>query len=245
MNVEMKEQERLDDLHRCGYQIIQNPKMFCFGMDAVLLANFAKVNSQDVVLDMGTGNGIIPLLMDARYHPKHITGLEIQEANVDMARRSAAYNNISDKIDIVLGDIKEADSMLPLSSFDVVTCNPPYMDSGKGLRNDHSAKTIARHEVLCDLEDVISSASKLTKVGGRFYMVHRPHRLVDIISLCRAYKMEPKQIRFVHPYETEEANMVLIETVRYGMPWMKMLPPLIVYREKNVYTEELKKLYYD
>ena len=245
MTIELLENERIDDLHRKGYRIIQNPKMFCFGMDAVLLAGFAKVSSEDHVLDMGSGNGVIPLLIKARYEPMAITGLEIQEANVHMSTRSVQLNGIEDKVRIIQGDIKEADQLLPLSSFNVVTCNPPYMDAGKGLRNELSAKSIARHEVLCTLEDVIRSASKLTVVGGKFYMVHRPHRLVEIITLLRHYKMEPKRLRMVHPDQNSEANMVLIETVRHGKPFLKVEKPLIIYKEANVYTDEVKNLYYD
>lgn len=245
MAIEILENERIDDLHRKGYRIIQNPKMFCFGMDAVLLSAFTRVTAEDKVLDMGSGNGVIPLLIHGRYEPASITGLEIQEVNVHMSRRSVDLNGIADRVRIIQGDIKEADSLLPLSSFDVVTCNPPYMDSGKGLINDLTAKTIARHEVLCTLEDVVSSASRLTLVGGRFYLVHRPHRLVDIITLLRRYKMEPKRIRMVHPDIDSEANMVLIETVRHGKPFLKMEKPLIIYKEPNVYTDEVKMLYYE
>lgn len=245
MSVKLLENERLDDLHRKGYQIIQNTKMFCFGMDAVLLTAFAKVSNEDQVLDLGSGNGVIPLLMQGRYEPQSVIGLEIQEANVDMSRRSIQWNKVEDQVQIIHGDIKEAETLLPLSSFDVVTCNPPYMDAGKGLRNELSAKTIARHEVLCTLEDVIRSASKLTTVGGRFYLVHRPHRLVDIMTLLRTYKMEPKRIRMVHPDIESEANMVLIESVRHGKPFLKMEKPLIIYKEPNTYTDEVKMLYYE
>lgn len=245
MAVNLLENERLDDLHRHGYQIIQNTKMFCFGMDAVLLSAFANVGKEDMVLDMGAGNGVIPLLIHGRYEPSHITGLEIQEANVTMARRSMIHNGVENDIEILLGDIKEADILLPLSSFDVITCNPPYMDSGHGLTNAHSAKSIARHEVKCTLEDVIRSASRLVAVGGRFYMVHRPHRLVEIIAVLRQYKLEPKRMRMVHPDSESEANMVLIEAVRHGKPFLKMEKPLIIYKEPGIYTEEVKVLYYD
>lgn len=238
-------EERLDDLHRKGLKIIQNPKMFCFGMDAVLLSAFAGVTEGSQVLDMGTGNGIIPLLLAGRYKPTTVTGLEIQKENVAMARRSVALNGLEATINIIEGDIKEADSLLPLSSFDLVTCNPPYMDKGKGLANDLTAKTIARHEVLCTLEDVLRSASRLTKVGGRFCMVHRPHRLVEIISLLRAYKLEPKRLRMVHPRSESEANMVLIEATRQGKPWLKTEPPLIIYKEDTTYTDEVYRLYYE
>lgn len=242
---ELREDERIDDLHRKGYKLIQNPKMFCFGMDAVLLSSFAKTKESEIVLDLGTGNGVIPILLYGKYGAASVTGLEIQTENVHMATRSVEMNGLSDRIRIVQGDIKEADSLLPLSSFDVVTCNPPYMDAGKGLRNALSAKTIARHEVMCTLLDVVRSASRLVKVGGRFYMVHRPHRFVEIITLLRQYKMEPKRLRMVHPDESSEANMVLIESVRHGNPFLKVERPLIIYKEPNVYTEEVKMMYYE
>ncbi|MCF8020396.1 tRNA1(Val) (adenine(37)-N6)-methyltransferase [Petrocella atlantisensis] len=240
---ELKPEERLDDLHRKGYKIIQNEAMFCFGMDAVLLAGFCNIKTTDVVLDLGTGNGIIPLLLEGRFGPKQITGLEIQEANVDMAKRSILMNQLDEKIKIIHGDIKEAENLLPLSNYDVVTCNPPYMDVGKGITNEHSAKTIARHEVLCTLEDVIAQASRLTKVGGRFYLVHRPHRLIDIITLLRIYKMEPKRLKMVHPKVGSEANMVLIESVRGGNPFLKVEKPLIVYTSEGIYTDEIYSIY--
>lgn len=239
----LDENERLDDLYLKGYEIIQNPKMFCFGIDAVLLSDFVKVTGEECVLDMGTGNGVIPLLIHGKYEPKHIVGLEIQEANVSMAERSVRHNGLEKAIQMIHGDIKEADTLLPLSSFDLVTCNPPYMDSGKGLTNNLSAKTIARHEVLCSLEDVIRSASRVVRVGGRFAMVHRPHRLVDIMELLRQHRLEPKRLKLVHSYVDSEPTMVLIEAVRGGRPMIKIAPPLIIYKEKNVYTDEIKKIY--
>lgn len=243
--MEHQENERIDELHRKGYRIIQNPKMFCFGMDAVLLAGFSMASTGDRVLDMGSGNGIIPLMIHARYQPSSVIGLEIQEANVDMSRRSISLNGLDGVIEIRHGDIREADQLLPLSSFDLVTCNPPYMDVGKGLKNELSAKTIARHEVLCTLEDVIRSAARLTRVGGRFCMVHKPHRLVEIITLLRQYKMEPKRLQMVHPSQDSDANMVLIEAIRHGKPWLKVEQPLVIYKEKNIYTDEVMKLYYE
>lgn len=243
MEVLLKEDERIDELNRKGYKIIQNSNMFCFGIDAVLLSEFARIKREDRVLDLGTGNGIVPLLLHARYKPKHIEGLEIQETNVEMAVRSVKLNDLEEDIYIRHGDIKEADSLLPLSAYDVVTCNPPYMNSGKGFINNKSSKTIARHEVLCTLEDVIRVTSRLIKVGGYFYMVHRPHRLVDIITILRYYKMEPKRLRMVHPYIGSEANMVLIESVRHGKSMMKVEEPLIVYKEKKVYTDEIYRIY--
>lgn len=239
MENNLKPEERLDDLQVKGYQIIQNPNKFCFGMDAVLLSNFAKVKKGEKVLDIGTGTGIIPILLEAKTDGDHFTGLEIQEESADMARRSVAYNHLENKIDIVTGDVKEAVNLFGSVFFDVITTNPPYMIGAHGLQNKDSAKAIARHEVLCDLDDILRTSAKLLRPSGRFYMVHRPFRLAEILSKMCAYKIEPKRMRLVHPYVDKEPNMVLIEGSRGGNSRMTVEPPLIVYREKNVYSEEL------
>ena len=200
MKVELRDKERIDDLQRNGYQIIQNREKFCFGMDAVLLTGFAHARERDTMLDLGTGTGIIPLLMEAKYHCSHLTGLEIQEESADMARRSVALNDLQNRIDIVTGDIKEADQIFPAASFDCITCNPPYMIGQHGLTNPEEPKAIARHEVLCTLEDVVGRTAKLLKPGGHFYMVHRPFRLAEIMTMLVKYKLEPKRMQLVYPY---------------------------------------------
>ena len=243
-DVEIKEFERVDDLHRNGYMLIQDPKRFCFGVDAVLLSGFAKAEKGDNVLDLGTGTGVIPILMEAKTSAAHFTGLEIQEESAEMAKRSVSLNGLEDKIDIVHGDIKEADSIFKASSFDVITTNPPYMNTGGGIQNDFSPKAIARHEILCTLEDIARVSSKLLKFGGKLYMVHRPHRITDILCTLRQYKLEPKVIRFVHSYAGKEPVMVLVEAVRSGKPMTKVLPPLIVYKEDGTYTDEIIEIYY-
>lgn len=235
--------ERLDDLHRNGYKIIQNPEKFCFGMDAVLLSGFAKIKPSESTLDMGTGTGIIPILLAGKTKGQHFTGLEIQEESADMARRSVLYNELQDRIDIVTGDIKETSKLFGAGSFDVVTCNPPYMNHQHGLVNEAMPKAIARHEILCSLEDVIRETAKILKPNGRFYMVHRPHRLVEIFSVMRQYKLEPKRMKLVHPYVDKEPNMVLIEGLRGGNPMITIEAPLVVYQEVNVYTDEIYKIY--
>ncbi|MBC7959722.1 MAG: tRNA1(Val) (adenine(37)-N6)-methyltransferase [Vallitaleaceae bacterium] len=241
--MEIHEDERLDDLHIHGYKILQNPKNFCFGMDAVLLTHFTKVKEDELVLDLGTGTGIIPILLEAKTKGKYFTGLEIQKASAEMAQRSVLMNEQGHKISIVEGDIKEADVLFPLASFDVITTNPPYMDGGKGLVNDHSPKAIARHEIHCTLDDVIRVSSRLLQVGGRFYMVHKPHRLIEIVEVLKKYKMEPKRIRFVHAYKDKEANMVLIEAIRYGKPMVKIEKPLIIYDGVKQYSDEIYEIY--
>ena len=238
-----KENERIDDLQRNGYRIIQNPDKFCFGMDAVLLSGFARAKEGSSVLDMGTGTGIIPILMEARTNAAHLTGLEIQEESADMARRSVALNGLEEKIRIVTGDIREAGSLFAAASFDVITCNPPYMIGQHGLVNPEDAKAIARHEILCTLEDVVRQAAGLLKSGGNFFMVQRPFRLVEIMVLLRQYRLEPKRMQLVYPFVDKEPNMVLIEANRGGKPRMTVEKPLIIYREPGVYMPEIYELY--
>ena len=235
--------ERIDELQRNGYRIIQNPERFCFGMDAVLLSGFARAKKQERCLDLGCGNGIIPILMEAKTEGKHFTGLEIQPESADMAKRSVALNGLQDRIDIVEGDIKDASKIFGASSFHVVTTNPPYMTAQHGLTNVYEAKTIARHEVLCNLEDIIRESARLLMPGGRFYMVLRPFRLAEIISLMVQYRMEPKRMRLVYPYVDREPNMVLIEGLRGGKSRMTVEKPLIVYKEPGKYTDEIYDVY--
>ena len=243
MTINLKDGERLDDLNRNGYKIIQNKNKFCFGMDAVLLSGFAVVKEGESVLDLGTATGIIPILLAAKTEGKHFTGLEIQQDSAEMATRSVAYNGLEEKIDIVVGDIKEASGIFGASKFDVVVTNPPYINNNHGLKNPDTAMAIARHEILCTLEDVIREGTKVLKPGGRMYMVHKPHRLTEIINLMNEYKMEPKRIKMVHPFIDREANMVLIEAVRGGRPAVKVEKPLIVYKEQGVYTDEIYEIY--
>lgn len=241
--MECREDERIDDLQRNGYRIIQKKKGFCFGMDAVLLSGFARVKEGETAIDLGTGTGIIPILLEAKTEGKHFTGLEIQEEVAEMASRSVALNSLGERIAIVHGDIKEASQLFGRASFDVVTSNPPYMNEQHGLKNPQEMKAISRHEVLCTLDDVCREAAALLKTGGRFYLVHRPHRLAEIISALKRYKLEPKRMKLVHPFVDKEANMVLIEAVRGGRSMMKVEAPIIVYQEPGVYTEEIYTIY--
>ena len=241
--VELKQDERLDDLERNGYKIIQNPNKFCFGMDAVLLSGFANVKKGEKVLDMGTGTGIIPILLEAKTEGQHFTGLEIQEESADMARRSVAYNHLEEKIDIVTGDIKTASEWFPLASFDVITSNPPYMTDAHGIKNPEAPKAIARHEVLCTLDDLARETSRLLRPGGRFYLIHRPFRLVEIFQTLTAYKLEPKRMKLVYPFVDKEPNMVFIEGVRGGRSRMTVETPLIIYKEPGVYMPEIYDIY--
>lgn len=237
------ENERLDELHRNGYYIIQDPKRFCFGMDAVLLSGFAKAKRGERVLDLGTGTGIIPILMEAKTEAEDFTALEIQEESADMARRSVLYNHLENRINVVTGDIKDASKIFGASSFDVITTNPPYMIGEHGISCASDAKAIARHEVLCDLEDILRESARILRPGGRFYMVHRPFRLAEIMSKMVACRIEPKRMQLVYPYVDKEPNMVLIEGLRGGKSRLTVEKPLIVYKETGVYTDEIYDIY--
>ena len=242
-NAELLEDERLDDLQCRGYRIIQNPNYFCFGMDAVLLADFACAKKNAKCMDLGTGTGVIPILMEATGKGSHFTGLEIQKYCADMAGRSVAYNGLTDKIDIIHGDIKEVSSLFEAASFDVVTSNPPYIKGSHGLQNPDEQKNIARHEILLTLEDVISAASFLLKENGKFAMVHKPFRLAEIFKLMSKYRLEPKRMCMVQPYAGKEPNMVLIEASKGGNSMITVMPALVVYREDGSYSEDILNIY--
>lgn len=242
-NEYIKEGERADDLQCDGYHILQHPGMFCFGMDAVLLSDFASGNPKARVMDLGTGTGVIPILMAARGKGAHFTALEIQEKSADMAARSVRMNNLQDKISVVQGDIKEANLNFKAASFDVVTSNPPYINQSHGLENPEEPKNIARHEILVTLEEVIKTAAYLLKPGGSFAMVHKPFRLGEIFRHMSTYKLEPKRMCMVQPYAHKEPNMVLIEATKCGRPMLKVEPALIVYNRDGSYTEDLLQRY--
>lgn len=285
--------ERVDDLQRNGLRILQDPARFCFGMDAVLLASYVQMKKARRALDLGTGNGILPLLLSARTDCARLTGLEIQPASADLAARSVALNGLEDRIDIVQGDIREAGRLFKAASFDFITCNPPYRPvgagrvSGKKQPADVSAvgseeqklpvgtggvsgkkqpasdvktagqilpadtvsaldpRAIARHELLCTLDDVVSAAAKLLRPGGHFYLVHRPLRLAEILTKLTLAGLEPKRMRLVYPHVDEAPNMVLLDCVRGGAPELRVEPPLIVYEKDGSYTPELRRLYYE
>ena len=225
----IKPGERLDDLQLNGLELIQDPNKFCFGVDAVFLSDFVRVKPGETVLDMGTGNGIIPVLLSAKTQGKKFTGLEIQPDTAEMARRSVRLNHLEERIEIVTGDIKEAAEIFKPAFFDVITTNPPYMLSKHGLRNPDDAKAIARHEVLCTLDDILRESMRLLQDKGRFYMIHRPFRLTEIMIKMNHYKIEPKRIQFIHPYIAKEPVLVLIEGVRGAKPRVTVEPPIIIY----------------
>ena len=235
--------ERVDSLERNGLVLLQNPKKFCFGMDAVLLSGFACIKPEEKVLDMGTGNGIIPVLLSAKTEAKEIYGLEIQEEVRDMADRSVRINGLEKRVHIISGDIKDASKRFGASSFDVITSNPPYMIDQHGIRNPEDAKYIARHEALCTLNDIMRETAKILKPRGRCYLVYRPFRLAELFMEMKAVGIEPKKMRLVYPFIDKEPNMVLVEGIRGANPRLTVEKPLIVYESEGKYTREILDIY--
>jgi len=239
----LKEGERIDDLQVKGLRIIQNPSGFCFGMDAVLVSNFARVKKGAKVVDLGTGTGIIPILVAGKSDAHSITGIEIQESVVNMAQRSVKLNGLEERIHIIHDTLCNVENHVKVNTVDVVISNPPYFAKGGAIVNPGSSKAVSRHEIHCTLEDVIQSSARLLKPGGVMYMVHRPHRLVDIMCTCRKFKLEPKLIQFVHPYSDAKPNMLLIKCVKGSGSELKYLQPLFVYHKDGSYTKELLAMY--
>lgn len=244
INEPLNDSERIDDLLTHDLRIIQSEEVFSFSMDAVLLARFAGIPKRGKILDLCTGNGVVPLLLTTRTQAQ-IEGIEIQPRLADMARRSVALNGLENVITIREGDLRQLVEVTGHGVYDAITVNPPYMPlNGSDLKvNIHEA--IARHELHCTLEEVIQACTRLVRTGGKVTMVHRPQRLGEIISLMREYRLEPKRIRFVHPRPQAEANIVLIEALRDGKPDVRLLPPLIAYEGegRNQYTPEMLEIY--
>ena len=238
--------EQIDTLKN-GYKIIQDSERFQFGIDAVLLADFAckGLKAGESVIDLGTGTGIIPLLMAKGCEAAAFTGLEIQKDSADMAAQSVALNALEGRIRIINGDLKESEKLFPRHSFNVVTCNPPYMIDAHGKGNELDALTIARHEVLCTLEDVVAAADSLLATHGRFFMIHRPFRLPEIFSSLEKHKMEMKRMRLVYPFAGKEPNLVLIEARKNAKRRLTIEPPLVVRNDDGQYTAEIRKIYGD
>lgn len=233
------------DTLKNGYKILQDSERFQFGIDAVLLADYASksLKEKESVIDLGTGTGIIPLLMVNKCKTAAFTGLEVQKESADMAARSVAMNELEGRIQIVHGDLKEAGSLFPRHSFNVVTCNPPYMIDAHGRNNEQDALTIARHEVLCTLEDVVTAADYLLASHGSFFMIHRPFRLPEIFSSLEKHKMEMKRMRLIYPFADKEPNMVLIEARKNAKRRLTIEPPLIVRNDDGEYTIEVQDIY--
>ena len=244
MDVELKENERIDDLEFKGLKIIQNEKGFCFGMDSVLLSDFAKnIKNNSSVLDLGTGTGIIPILLCGKTNLKKVVGIEIQQDVANMAKRSSQLNNLQDRFEVVNTNIIDLKNIYEKQSFDVIVTNPPYKKENTGITNENEAKLISRHETTANLEDFISISKDLLKDKGEFYMVHRPERLVDILSLMRKYKIEPKILKFVSPNKNKEPNLILIKGIKNANGFLRVEKNLYVYNEDGKYTNEILKIY--
>jgi tRNA1Val (adenine37-N6)-methyltransferase len=236
--------ERIDDLHRCGYRIIQDPREFCFGSDAALLSSFARVYRGETVLDLGTGTAAVPILLCAKTKGKFFYGIELQERLADMAARSVALNELEGRIKIIRGDLRELEKYFRKSSFSVITANPPYFKTGAGKLNEYSPKAAARHEIFCSLEDVIAKSAAFLEPKGRFYMIHIPSRVAEIFFLMKKYGLEPKKFRLVCPKINREPTMILIEAARGGNESVRILPPLIMFDDDGKYTAEVYKIYF-
>ncbi len=239
----LKENERIEEIQFAKLKLIQNPKGFCYGIDAVLLAKFCKAKNGYRAVDLGTGSGIIPLLLCHSAKFCEIIGIEIQNEVADMAKRSVRLNQLEDVIRILNIDLKDSCNYLEMNAFDMVLSNPPYMAKDEGLQNLGNIKAVSRHEIKTSLEDVISSAKALLKPHGHFYMVHRPHRLVDILCICRKHRLEPKEIQFVHPKKNKKPNILLLHCTKYGKAELKFREPLYVYEDSGAYTKEILDIY--
>ena len=242
--MELKENERIDDLQCKGLKIIQNKNEFCFGIDAVLLSDFAKKIKKDAkVVDLCTGTGVIAILLSAKSQAKKIIAVEIQEHIADMANRSVKMNSLTDKVEIINDNLLNLKYKIMAGTIDTVTVNPPYKPKDSGIINEKDSKTIARHEISCTLEDIIKESARLLNTGGNLCMVHKVERMVDIFVLFRKYKLEPKRMRLVYSKANEPATLVLVEGIKGGKPFLKMESPIYVYEKNNVYTEQIKEIY--
>ena len=242
-NIELLSDEAIDDLQLDNLYLIQKKQGFRFGIDAVLLSNFANVKNKHRVIDLCTGTGIVPFLIYGKYKPKEVVGIEIQEDMVEMAIRSSKYNEIEDVVSFKNADLKDLKYLSSLGTFDVLTVNPPYKLNNSGLVNLDDKLAIARHEIMCSLEDVIVASRKLLKDNGRMFIVHRPERLIDIFELMRKYKIEPKRVQMVQPNINKAPNIVLVEGQRDGGAYLKWEKPIYVYNEDGTYSEEINKIY--
>ncbi|MBS5939212.1 tRNA1(Val) (adenine(37)-N6)-methyltransferase [Clostridium sp.] len=242
-NIELLSDEAIDDLKLDNLYLIQKKQGFRFGIDAVLLSNFANVKNKHRVIDLCTGTGIVPFLIYGKYKPKEVVGIEIQEDMVEMAIRSSKYNEIEDVVSFKNADLKDLKYLSSLGTFDVLTVNPPYKLNNSGIVNLDDKLAIARHEIMCSLEDVIVASRKLLKDNGRMFIVHRPERLIDIFELMRKYKIEPKRVQMVQPNINKAPNIVLVEGQRDGGAYLKWEKPIYVYNEDGTYSEEINKIY--
>ncbi len=242
-DIVLNEFERLDDLGLGGIRLVQDKRMFCFGVDAVLLANYATVKPDNKVLDLCSGNGIIPFIIHAKKRADKIYCMEIQENNCRLIEKSIAYNKTEGKIIPVCDDLNNWQRHFSPASFDVITCNPPYIKQGGGLVNPNDFKRCARHEVFCTLEDVVLSSAAMLRPGGRLAMVYRPDRLAELIFTLKTHKLEPKRMRTVHSRFGDKPNLILLESIRGGKSELTFEPPLYIYKNKDEYSDEIETIY--
>ncbi|HBT20733.1 MAG TPA: SAM-dependent methyltransferase [Peptococcaceae bacterium] len=241
----LREGEKLEDLQRNNLKIIQKKDAYRFSTDAVLLAHFVKLSKEDaMVVDLGTGSGILPILLSALYPRAAFVGIEIQEELADMAKRSVELNGLENSVQIIHGDLRRITDYLKPNCADTVVTNPPYIPKDGGLVSPNRSIALAKQEILCSLEDIFYAANRILKGRGSMFMIHRPQRLGDLCCLGRKYDLEPKGMRFVHPKAGREAHMVLIEFVKNSLPGMKVFPPLVVLKENGKYTQEVEEMYY-
>lgn len=243
--MKLKENERIDDLELNGLKIIQNKNGFCFGMDSVLLSDFAKeIKKNSTILDMGAGTGILGILLSAKTQDTKITGIEIQPEVAEMAQRSIQLNQLEERIQVICKNIKQLKEIYEAGSFNEIVTNPPYKKRGTGGINENEAKLISRHEITANLEEFVEMASYLLKDQGSIYMVHRPERLADIMINLRKYKLEPKIIKFVHPNQEKEPNLILVKATKNARPFLKVEKPIYIYDLQGNYTKEVLKIYH-
>ena len=242
--IELKDNEIIDDLELNNLKIIQNNNGFKFGIDSILLSDFAKkIKKDSIVLDIGTGTGIISILLSAKTEANKIIGIEIQREVADMAKRSVILNKLENKIEIINDDINNIEKYFENNYFDVIVTNPPYQKNNTGLKSENEKNLISRHEIKCTLEDIIKKSFKILKDKGEFYMVHRPERLVDIMYLMKKNKIEPKELRFVYPKISDKPNLILIKGIKNAKQFLKVEKPLIIYNEEGIYTKEVLSIY--
>lgn len=236
--------ERIDDLQINNLKLIQNPEYFCFGVDAVLLSDYCRsIKDNSLIFEIGTGNGIIPILLSAKIKFKKIYSIEIQKELFNLAKRNVELNNLENNIELINDDINNIEKYFGKNTFDAVFTNPPYKKKGSGITNDNKYIEIAKHEITCSLENIIQKSNYLLKPSGKFFMIHRPDRLIDICYLMRKYIIEPKRIQFVHSRMNEQPVLLLIEGVKNAKPFLKIDKPLYIYDENGNYTNEIYKIY--
>lgn len=244
INILLKENERIDDLEYKGLKIIQNKEGFCFGIDSVLLSDFAKeIKNNARVLDLGTGTGIVSILLCGKTKLKEIIGVEIQKEVYEMAKKSSQINDLEERFKVINEDLRNLDKIFVANSFDAIVTNPPYKKENTGLLGGNKSQQISRHEVMCSIEEIARISRHLLKNNSSIYMVHRPNRLADVIETFRKCNLEPKKIRFIYPKIGKAPNLVLIKATKGAKAFLSIEKPLIVYSENGKYTDEILKIY--